>query len=172
MMYMIDIETLGVTPNSAIIHIGAVRFSLEDNRIGDEFSVNISPKSCKDIGLITDKKTIEFWKNQPPAAIRSVMTNQTSIENALTQLNNFIGGYDKDNEIWANGTVFDISMLEWAYRTTGIECPWRYFQIRDVRTIMAVAKFDWKNFPRIGIQHHALSDCHTQIAALKKILLE
>jgi exodeoxyribonuclease VIII len=169
---MIDIETLGVTPDSTIIQIAAVRFSLEDASINDEFSVNISPASCKALGLITDKKTIEFWKNQPTEVIRSVMSNQTNIENALTQLNNFIGGYDKNNEIWANGTVFDISMLEWSYRRSGIECPWRYFQIRDVRTIFSVAKFDWRNFPRIGMQHNALGDCHTQIAALRKILLE
>lgn len=172
MEYMLDIETMGTTPNSVIIQIGAVRFSMENHSIKDEFCANISPKSCKQYGLITDAKTIEFWKNQPAEVIKSVTTNQVSLVDALTQLNNFIGGYDKNNEIWANGTVFDISMLEWAYRVTGIECPWRYFQIRDLRTIISVAKFDWKNFPRIGMIHNGLSDCHTQIAALKKILLE
>jgi exodeoxyribonuclease VIII len=173
MDYMLDIETLGVTPNSTIIQIGAVRFSLENPDVKpEEFCINVSPKSCKEFGLITDAKTIDFWKNQPAEVIRSVMSNPVNLEYALAQLNNFIGGYNKDNEIWTNGTVFDISMLEWSYRVTGIECPWRYFQIRDVRTIMSVARFDWKNFPRIGMQHNALSDCYTQIAALRKILME
>lgn len=167
--FCIDIETLGVTPDSVILSIGAVKFSFDHDDV-ETFKQNVDPDSCKKLGMITQKSTIEFWAKQPPAVQKSVMTNQTAIKYALLGLNNFIGGYETKNQIWVNGAAFDIPILEWAYREAGIECPWRYFQIRDVRTIIALSDLDWKNYPRVGDYHDPIGDCLTQIKAIKEIL--
>jgi exodeoxyribonuclease VIII len=166
---MIDIETLGTTPDSVILSIGAVKFSFDDDDI-ETFKQNIDPRSCKKYGLVTQKDTIQFWADQPIEVQKSVMSNQSDIEYALAGLNNFIGGYNSKNRIWANGVAFDISMLEWSYRVVGIPCPWRYFQIMDVRTIISLSGIDWKNYPRIGDHHDSIGDCLTQIKIIKEIL--
>lgn len=167
----IDIETLGTTPDSVIISIGAVKFSFEDDEI-ETFKQNVDPVSCKKLGMVTQKSTIQFWADQPIEVQKSVMTNQTDIKYALLGLNNFIGEYSSQNRIWCQGVAFDIPILEWAYRESVIPCPWRYFQIYDTRTIINLSGIDWKNYSRIGDHHDSIGDCLTQIKAIKEILRE
>jgi exodeoxyribonuclease VIII len=38
--------------------------------------------------------------------------------------------------MWGNGATFDISMLEDAYRQYEIEIPWKFWNVRDCRTVL------------------------------------
>jgi len=66
--------------------------------------------------------------------------------------------------VWGNGATFDISILEAAYRQRGIPIPWAFWNIRDVRTIAALAwphvKKDHTEF--VGVPHRALDDAKHQ----------
>ena len=55
---MCDLETLGLTPGSAILSIGAcffrpvsARVYLDERVIGERFYANVDPESCKERGL-------------------------------------------------------------------------------------------------------------------------
>lgn len=65
---MIDIETLGNKPNSAILQIAAVSFDPTSGEMGNEFSVNISPKSCEKLGMKIQASTVEWWMQQSDEA--------------------------------------------------------------------------------------------------------
>jgi DNA polymerase elongation subunit (family B) len=168
---MIDIETLSTNSNATILSIAAVKFNF-NNEETQEFSINVNPASCKQYNLHIDPVTVEWWSEQPKDVQESFSKDPVHLTDALTQLNNFIGEYDKNMSFWANGVAFDFAILEWAYKTTKIPCNWRYFQIRDARTVYAVSGLDFKKYARTGSHHNAIDDCLTQIKALKEVLKE
>lgn len=169
---MIDLETLGTRPNSAIICIAAVKFSMDRDEV-DTFQKNISQKSCESLGLLIDPETVDWWKQPERVELfKSFFKNTFPLPDALRQLSEFIGPNATKMNIWANGTVFDIGMLEWSYRAAGVPCPWRYHNIMDARTIYRASGLDFKTYQRVGAYHNAIDDCLTQIKALKECLVD
>ena len=82
----------------------------------------------------------------------------------LKQLNRFLVGA---NTVWAQGTVFDIGILEHLYKQYGMVANWQYWQISDSRTLFKV-----HGDPRVkgkeGL-HNALEDCVSQAKAVQTI---
>lgn len=170
---MIDIETFGTRTNSIIVSISAVKFAFgsDDTEV---FHVNIDPISSKSYGMVTDKATVDWWKEQSPDVIRSLSMNRKPLDVALDELSTFIGKefeQYKDMTIWANGAAFDFPIIEWSYHAVGKTPPWRYWNLRDARTIYKVFSLDFKTYQRVGQHHNSLDDCLTQIKALKECLL-
>jgi len=60
--------------------------------------------------------------------------------------------------VWGNGSVFDISILEHAYKQLEMPIPWKFWNIRDVRTLLDMAEINKKEVPFAGIPHYALDD--------------
>lgn len=64
-----------------------------------------------------------------------------------------------------------VSLIRGQQRAHGIKSPWQFWNIRDLRTLLDVAKdlagFDKKSVPFVGIEHHALHDAlhETKLAA-------
>ena len=166
---MIDIETLSTSSNAVILSIAAVKFAFGSNDT-ETFSVNICPKSSKNFGMIVSSDTIDWWKKQKPEALKTFMENQVDICDALDQLNAFIGPDTKDIVFWSNGTNFDFPILQWSYNATGKNIPWKYWNIRDTRTVYAIFGIDMLKYERVGTYHNAIDDCLTQIKALKEAL--
>lgn len=166
---MIDTETLGRTPNAIILSIAAVKFEFSTDRI-EKFSVNIDPADCRNYGLVSDKETIDWWKNQSNDALAAFTTDQITLDEALYKLSAFIGTEYRDMVVWANGCAFDIPILEWAYRAVQRKTPWKFWNIRDTRTIFKVCDIDMRTYERVGVYHNAVDDCLTQIKALKQAL--
>ena len=63
---MADIETMGVTPGSAIVSLGAVKFDLTG--IQDKFYRRICLKSNLGMGLTIDPDTLSWWMKQSDGA--------------------------------------------------------------------------------------------------------
>ncbi len=65
-----------------------------------------------------------------------------------------------------NGANFDNTILRRSYERQGIPCPWRYYNDRDVRTIVELGKaidFDARTaIPFEGERHNALDDARYQ----------
>ena len=55
---MLDLETMGLDPNAAIISIGAVHFTKDE--LLEEFYTAVSLKSCVDLGLTMTQSTIDW----------------------------------------------------------------------------------------------------------------
>ena len=156
---MIDLETLGTTPDSAILAIGVVIFCPLTGKQGKEFyeTINFEDANHRKI----DASTVKWWMEQDDAARKS-LTNPSkkpiSLNEALLKLKEFLPTGVK---VWGNGATFDISMLEHAYNYAP---PWKFWNIRDVRTVVDLAS-DVVNIKKItfdGIKHGALYDAKHQ----------
>ena len=82
----------------------------------------------------------------------------------LAELNRFIVGVD---QIWAQGAVFDIGILENLYQQLNTPVNWHYWQIRDSRTLFALLKQDPRpaNFDQA---HNALVDAYHQARGVQR----
>jgi len=71
-----------------------------------------------------------------------------------------------DIYVWGNGSTFDISMLEHAFVQLGLHIPWKYYNIRDCRTIQMLAEdlIDRNDVKFEGEKHNALHDARWQAA--------
>ncbi|WNI61736.1 3'-5' exonuclease [Enterobacter asburiae] len=43
-------------------------------------------------------------------------------------------------QVWGNGATYDNVLLEASYGRTGIDCPWKFWKNRDVRSIVELGK--------------------------------
>ena len=93
--------------------------------------------------------------------------DRIQIQDALRKLSIFV----RDCKyIWCQGINFDPVILENAYRKCKIQIPWKYYNLRDTRTVFDICKIDLKNFTKPDTHHNALQDCYIQYLALKKAL--
>tara|TARA_Y100001938_G_scaffold145590_1_gene222589 strand:+ start:779 stop:1378 length:600 start_codon:yes stop_codon:yes gene_type:complete len=166
---MIDLETLGTKPGSAIVSIGACAWSQDHDEIGPTFYTNVNAKSCQQAGLTLDAETVLFWMKQNEQARAALTTGSAlPLAVALEQLTAFVVSVRqalpgrKDLGIWGNDNTFDIVLTEAAYDTVDKVYPWNFWESRSVRTHVAHGRrlgFDpKKDMPREGTYHNALDD--------------
>lgn len=165
---MVDIETLSTAINCAIVSIGAIKFSLSEG-IQDRFKVNIDPVSCKKFGRAINKKTIDWWFEQPKAAREGWMTDPKPMDEALNTFADWYG--PKSRVIWSKGSYFDFPRLEDSFQACEIAIPWKYWDVYDYRTIINVLKIDDRKLKSEGsVYHDAVSDCEEQLKVLLPLL--
>lgn len=174
---MLDLETMGTTPGSAIVSIGAVHFDpagpdlpkVEFMDFRHRFYVSVSLASCTAKGLSIDADTVEWWLKQAPEARAALSeAGPVSITAALTMLNSFAQnfcGWDDRVIVWGHGASFDPPLIEAAYRACGITPPWTYKAIRDTRTLIALVPGVF-----VANDHHALHDAWNQAVAVQQCM--
>jgi DNA polymerase III epsilon subunit-like protein len=158
---MIDLETMGKGSDSAIIAIGAVRFS---NEIEDKFYVVVDLQSSIDMGLNMDASTVCWWLKQSDEARAKILEPGISLPYALTQLGGWIG---KDAKVWGNGASFDNAILATAYKKARLKQPWKYYDDRCYRTLKNL--FPEIKMDRAGVHHCAVDDAESQAIHLLQI---
>jgi len=167
---MIDLETLSTKSNAVILTIGAIKFNRNEeplplNRM-DTFYRKIDIQSCMDVGLTTDKKTIEWWNKQSNEVVVEAFEGDDRIplEEMLTQFSMWFE--NSNRKIWSHGDDFDCVILNNAYTACKLEPPWKFWNTRDTRTL-----FDIKNFNLNSIQnkqpHNALEDAYAQVLGVQ-----
>lgn len=160
---MIDLETLGTTPDAAIVSVGAVWFDPRSDELGEELYrvVNLSAQSRR-----IDPNTVLWWMGQPPAA-RAVFQQREQdkrllLSTVLGDLSEFIG--PAQPRVWSQGASFDVVLLEDAYRQFEMQPPWKFWNIRDTRTVYDLASND----DRGATAHHALADAIAQAKRVQR----
>ncbi|MEL8284333.1 3'-5' exoribonuclease, partial [Escherichia coli] len=162
---MIDLETMGKNPDAPLISIGAIFFDPQTGDMGPEFSKTIDMDTA---GGVIDRGTIKWWLKQSREAQSAIMTDEIPLDDALLQLREFIDENSGEFfvQVWGNGANFDNTILRRSYERQGIPCPWRYYNDRDVRTIVELGKaidFDARTaIPFEGERHNALDDARYQ----------
>jgi DNA polymerase III epsilon subunit-like protein len=156
---MIDLETLGLKQDAAIIAIGAVRFNIETGEIGDRFHQNILWESALKYGA-SSPSTVTWWGNQSQAAKDALLSPaQLPIEDVMNSFREWLG---PDPIVWGNGAVFDIAKLEHYFDMKEEMHPWFYRNTRDVRTIDMLGRRIFKrgisDQTFEGIKHHPVDD--------------
>jgi len=147
---MVDIETLGLDVGSAILSIGAVRFSA--GTVDEWANWSVSLESCQEHGLEMDAGTLEWWLDQGEEA-NHVLSGGMELGTVLTEFAEWFGDAD---EIWANSPSFDCEMLEHAYAQVGLVEPWEFYQERDFRTLDSLSVAP--EMEQEGVEHDALAD--------------
>ena len=162
---MIDLETMGKNPDAPLISIGAIFFDPQTGDMGPEFSKTIDMDTA---GGVIDRGTIKWWLKQSREAQSAILTDEIPLDDALLQLREFIDENSGEFfvQVWGNGANFDNTILRRSYERQGIPCPWRYYNDRDVRTIVELGKamdFDARAaIPFEGERHNALDDARYQ----------
>ncbi|EKP6063114.1 3'-5' exoribonuclease [Escherichia coli] len=165
---MIDLETMGTNTNAPIVVIGAVFFDPQTGEIGPVFYIVISLTDAMNTGAVPDGGTIEWWLKQSSEARSAILVDQVKLIDALIQFREFINEHSDEKfvQVWGNGATFDNNILRTSYERLNIPCPWRYYNDRDVRTIVELGKtigFDARTvIPFEGVRHNALDDARHQ----------
>lgn len=170
MHVMIDLETLGTKPGCALVSIGACVFDM--GGIHDKFyrAVDITKKIGS--GLALDAGTVSWWMTQSPEA-RAVFTDQNRVS-PYDAVNDFRSWWvdmelkhlSDAQYIWCHGASFDAPILEAVYSSIGQQAPFKFYNIRDTRTLFALAEV----YPdrNKGTHHNALDDAVSQAEAAIK----
>ncbi len=166
---MIDIETASTKYNACILSIGIVAFNLytisENNT--DSMELLIDKKSCDDIHLHTCENTMKWWSTQKPQVRKRAFDDgpRLNIKDALIKLSDFCKKY-KCKRYWSQGINFDYIVLENAYTQLQLTPVWKFYQLRDSRTIQHILT-DTPNKPEDA--HDAISDCKHQIKVIQYV---
>jgi hypothetical protein len=163
---MIDLESLGTCPSSAFVSIGAVKFSPSTGEIGDTFYERIDwGSACDDFGRCIDVNTLLWWFQQNDAARQEICKPGKPLDEVL---NLFTEWLPDDPIVWGNGATFDISMLENAYN---FKAPWKFWNVRDVRTIVDLTQGYVDKGNMVGTKHDALDDAIHQAKFVSKMYM-
>ena len=161
---MIDIETIGVAPAATILTIAAQTF--------DPFGTGCYPKhyyarvslESQETRTIDDS-TMDWWATQS-VQVREEAFNEKDrvpLDQALDELGKLIW---TSKFLWCQGPTFDCTILEHAYKSYHKPLPWKYYMVRDSRTVFSL----WPDQPIPPTSHHALEDCRRQIGMLQNTL--
>lgn len=162
---MIDIETLGTKPGSAILSIGAVVFSAEGVSESTFFRA-ISLQSCIDVGLKIDPATVAWWMSQSDAARAAAFPAETEHLNvALFALRDWFVEQSGE-QTWCHGAAFDVPLLETAYEAAGLAqlIPWKFWNVRCTRTLYDESGVTPDR--STGAHHHPVDDARNQALAV------
>jgi len=168
---MVDLETLGTKPNSLMLTIGAVRFNpwADDSVLNgpnkmDSFYRRLSFESFEGTDHVIDDATLEWWSKQSEEVRAEAFAEEDRqpLAEVLRDFHKWCGGVDA---IWANGTGFDLNILEHFSRELKRGVAWNYWQARDARTLYALVP--GLERPRTAA-HHALWDCWSQVVGVQR----
>jgi hypothetical protein len=161
---MIDIETLGTRSGAIVMSVALVRFSDEA-----AVSLNLAVHEQQALGLEIDPGTSAFWAEQAaanPATWTAATHNPLPLATALPYIDSWIhwaAGGD-DWLVWCHGATFDCPLLDEVYRRFGLPSPWKFWQVRDTRTLYDLAGVNVKDYP-VPPPHIALNDAIGQTRA-------
>lgn len=169
---MVDLETFSTSPHAAIVQIGACAFELDpEPRVSlNNFEITVSLQSSLLAGLWIDPETIDWWRKQSDVAREAITRDPVQLGEALISFGLWFASFEttaKRSEsktlIWSHGAAFDIAVLENSYLACLCAPPWYYRNVRDTRTLFALATnlTGWKK-PHQTVAHTARADACAQ----------
>ena len=161
---MIDLEGLATGPDTTILTIAAQAFDPFGKGFYEQsYYARVTLESQEN--RVIDDNTIAWWATQPEHAREEAFGEQDRIplDEALDGLGKLIWN---SKMIWAQGPTYDMNILEHAYKSYNKPLPWKYYMVRDSRTVFSL----WPDQPIPPTSHHALEDCRRQIGMLQNTL--
>lgn len=164
---MFDIETLGITERALVVEMGLILFDRNDGKIKEEylFKINLNTYSIYGDKFQMDVSTVLFWLNQNKAAQEKVFSNNDKgipVSDAFEKTNSVL---KNANNLWCHPS-FDFKIYEYTLKVLGINNNMPFFKVRDLRTAIDLAQYDYKNHPFKGTKHTSLDDCKYQLSYL------
>lgn len=175
---MLDMETMGNSPDAPIVSIGAVFFDPSTGNTGAEFYRVVSLESSMSFGMKPDASTIQWWLKQSSEARSAILVDEAmGLLETLELLADFIAENAANGsqtvQLWGNGCSFDNVILRRAYALTDTPFAVPFLNDRDVRTMVELGKSVGINprfdIPFEGDMHNALSDARHQVKYVSAI---
>lgn len=175
---MVDMETMGNSPDAPIVSIGAVFFDPSTGNTGAEFYQVVSLESSMSFGMKPDASTIQWWLKQSSEARSAILVDEAmGLLETLELLADFIAENAANGshtvQLWGNGCSFDNVILRRAYALTDAPFAVPFWNDRDVRTMVELGKSVGINplfdIPFEGDMHNALSDARHQVKYVSAI---
>lgn len=175
---MIDMETMGNSPDAPIVSIGAVFFDPSTGNTGAEFYRVVNLESSMSFGMKPDASTIQWWLKQSSEARSAILVDEAmGLRESLELLADFIAENAANGshtvQLWGNGCSFDNVILRRAYALTETPFAVPFRNDRDVRTMVELGKSVGINprydIPFEGDMHNALSDARHQVKYVSAI---
>ncbi|EKW1653925.1 3'-5' exoribonuclease [Citrobacter freundii] len=175
---MVDMETMGNSPDAPIVSIGAVFFDPSTGNTGAEFYRVVSLESSMSFGMKPDASTIQWWLKQSSEARSAILVDEAmGLHESLELLADFIAENAANGshtvQLWGNGCSFDNVILRRAYALTETPFAVPFRNDRDVRTMVELGKSVGINprydIPFEGDMHNALSDARHQVKYVSAI---
>ncbi|WP_255588015.1 exonuclease [Citrobacter sp. On28M] len=175
---MVDMETMGNSPDAPIVSIGAVFFDPSTGNTGAEFYRVVSLESSMSFGMKPDASTIQWWLKQSSEARSAILVDEAmGLLETLELLADFIAENAANGshtvQMWGNGCSFDNVILRRAYALTDTPFAVPFWNDRDVRTMVELGKSVGINprfdIPFEGDMHNALSDARHQVKYVSAI---
>lgn len=164
---MIDIETMGVNILAPVVSIGAVWFNPATGAIAEDnnFYQRIALGPALE-GRNLDGPTLAWWLRQDDEARLELTKPGKRVEKVLAALQDYVGSGNatgtvrEDFGVWGSGACFDITLIETLFQQKNMNVPWKFWQVRDVRTVVAMAGAIGLDKPELkdGTAHNALDD--------------
>ena len=154
MHLMIDLETLATTPDAAVLTIGACKFDPKATDVHSTFYERIILETQEGYKRIINEDTLAWWSQQDKQI-------QEDAFGAMKKLYTF--GLGTTN-VWSHGSIFDVVIIEDICRSFQQAVTWKFWEVRDTRTLFDLAKVD----VRIEGKHNALTDAVAQAQAVQK----
>lgn len=161
---MIDIETLGIENDAVILEVGAVAFTRDTQLKGPTFSGKVDMKSQR--GRAIEADALEWWMaKEREERFRNLISHfpfgKMRLDNVIECLAMFLRLHlAEDGEVWVKGD-FDLRILSHVYKANQKEEPWKYYQSRELRTVLKLAKIE-----NGATTHAALEDANRQVEQL------
>lgn len=128
---VVDIETLGTAVPAPILSIGAVCLDAgKDGAVVRTLNLGIDPCACTGA---PDAETVLWWNRQPAAVRREAFVGATAID-PWEDFSALIEDFQPDY-FWGKAPDFDFGHLAAQLAFQGRPVPWRYWQLRDIRTL-------------------------------------
>lgn len=173
MHVMIDLETMSLAPNAALVSIGAVLMTSSGEEMA-HFYRSISLASSVDAGLHIDPGTIMWWMQQSDRARGALGVQARPLGEALQEFSAWMNVAEPSEGlvgVWGNGAASDNVWLSEAYKAVGAQRPWSHKMDRCYRTFRAMHR-DVTDPPENAAAHDALADARWQSAFMRKVCEE
>lgn len=185
-----DIETLDTRASSVVLSMGVCFFDDEKMQTFDEIvadGINYYFEQVEQIneGRTISPATLNWWVRQGPAAQECLDNpNKIHIRDFYILFDEFCkekgicgdGCYDKarKNMKWyIRGPHFDISIMDELFKDFNITSPWRYWNVRDIRTWLDCNGFADNiklKKPESMVAHNSLHDAAFDAWMMQQVL--
>jgi len=175
----LDIETLALCNRPVITEIGLLGYDLDEDSLLDERHIHNYPIEPQQ-SLIPPRKietqTLMYRVKSPRFARELELSSAPEFEDLASLCRNFITVFNQltnhgkaNYELVVARPQFDINAVETLLREVGLDSPWRYDTVVDVRTMLKRAGSNPKNVPLpVGcVPHTAYGDARWQIDQYK-----
>jgi hypothetical protein len=161
-VFMVDLETGGLAPGSAILEVAAAEFVPQTGEILREWCESIDLLDSLRLGLTIDAETAAYHlRNGYSGDLRG-----TTLWRALQGLDVFLHQHHEEIEVWAWGKDFEAKHFEHVLGMLGMPALWDFRNLHCARDRWMAARGDAKPGKR---QHKALADVRSQVRDLAEV---